>query len=280
MGAIATAFIAAFKTSANTDPADCQALGSTVETYVAAPRTQNANAHATPTSMPTGGVHRSIGADAANAGSVLDSFGGVPTAWLRRANGTGAAPTAVASADIIGRWNFSSYYTSGGPAYSTAPASVRAVATENHTSTAQGAKLVWSTTANGSATPSDYWTLDQDGSLKGLGALGYATGAGGTVTQATSKSTGVSLNKLSGSITMHNASLGTGTVVSFVLANSFIAAGDVLILNHVSGGTLGHYFLNARCGAGSATIDVIQHSGGALGEAIVIGFVLIKGATA
>lgn len=279
MGAVASAFTAAFVDASNVVKSTVRALGATIETYVAAPRTHNANAAAAPTSMPTGGVLRSIGANAANAGYVLDAFGGVPTAWLRRANGTGAIPTAVASADIIGRMNFSSYYTSGGPAYSTAPASVRAVATENHTSTAQGAKLVWSATANGSASPSDYWTLGQDGSLTGLGALGYATGVGGTVTQATSKSTGVTLNKLSGEITMNNAALAAATIVSFVLTDSFIAAGDVLILNHVSGGTPGSYSLNARCGAGSATIDVRNNTAGSLSEAIVIGFALIKGVT-
>jgi hypothetical protein len=280
MGAVATAFTNAFKTSANTDPADCQALGATVENYVAAPRTHNNNAASSPTSMPTGGVTRSIGADAANAGYVLDAFGGVPTAWLRRANGTGASPTAVASADVIGRMNFASYYTSGGPAYSTAPVGVRAVATQNHTSTAQGAKLIWSTTANGSASPSDYWTLDQDGSLLGIGGLGYATGAGGTVTQSTSKSTGVTLNALCGQITMNNASLNNNTLVSFVLTNSKIAATDVIILNHVSGGSnIGKYGLNGRCGSGSATIDVIQYTGGSLSEAIVIRFMILKGVT-
>ena len=36
--------------------------------------------------------------------------------------------------------------------------------------------------------------------------IGYATGAGGTVTQATSKSTAVILNKLTGAITMNAAS--------------------------------------------------------------------------
>lgn len=279
MGAVATAFTNAFKTSANTNPADCQALGAAVESYVAAPRTHNNNAASSPTSMPTGGVLRSIGANAANAGYVLDAFGGVPTVWLRRADGTGASPTAVASADIIGRMNFASYYTSGGPAYSTAPASVRAVATENHTSTAQGAKLVWSTTANGSATPSDYWTLDQDGSLRGIGGLGYATGAGGTVTQAASKSTGVTLNKLCGEITMNAAALATNTVVSFVLTNSFIAAGDAIILNHTSGGSIGYYTLNGRCAAGSATIDVIHQYGSSRSEAIVIRFAVIKAVT-
>ncbi|MBM3654719.1 MAG: hypothetical protein FJX06_18225, partial [Alphaproteobacteria bacterium] len=256
MGNIATAFAAAFKLADNTDPADCQALGATIETAVGAPRTHNKNAYAAPTSMPSGGVLRSIGADGENAGDVLDAFGGVPTGWLRRANGTGASPAAVASGDIVGRWNFTGYYVTGGPAYATAPASLRCVATQNWSSTAQGAKLVWSATANGSATSSDYWTLDHNGSFTGTGAFGYATGAGGTVTQSASKATGVTLSKLSGDITLNNAALAPATIVSFVLTNSLIGATDVLILNHVSGGTLGAYALNARCAAGSATIDV------------------------
>ena len=45
--------------------------------------------------------------------------------------------------------------------------------------------------------------------------LGYGPGAGGTVTQATSKSTAVTLNKPSGQITMHNGSLGAGASAMF-----------------------------------------------------------------
>lgn len=110
--------------------------------------------------------------------------------------------------------------------------------------------------------------------------VGYATGAGGTVSQATSKSTGVTLSKVSGQITMDAANLAAATIVSFVLTNTAIAAGDVLILNHVSGGTVGSYTLNAQCAAGSATINVRNNTAGGLAEAIVIGFVLIKGVTA
>ncbi|RYE40652.1 MAG: hypothetical protein EOP24_40060 [Hyphomicrobiales bacterium] len=112
------------------------------------------------------------------------------------------------------------------------------------------------------------------------GGIGYSAGAGGTVTQATSKSTGVTLSKVSGQITMNGAALAAATIVSFVLTNTAIAAGDVLVLNHVSGGTPGAYSLNARCGAGSATIDVRNNTAGSLSEAIVIGFTLIKGVTA
>lgn len=109
--------------------------------------------------------------------------------------------------------------------------------------------------------------------------FGYGTGAGGTVTQATSKATGVTLNSRCGQITLNAAALAADTTVSFVLTNSAIAAGDVLILNHISGGTAGSYLLNARSAAGSATIDVRNITAGSLSEAIVIAFAVIKATT-
>lgn len=120
-------------------------------------------------------------------------------------------------------------------------------------------------------------------SIKSQGAtagIGYATGAGGTVTQATSKATGVTLNTVSGQITLNNAALAAATIVSFVLTDSAVAATDVLILNHISGGTPGSYSLNARAAAGSATIDVRNNTAGSLSEAIVIQFALIKAVNA
>ncbi len=110
--------------------------------------------------------------------------------------------------------------------------------------------------------------------------IGYGAGAGGTVTQLTSKSTGVTLNTVCGAITMHNASLAAATIVSFVLTDSAIAATDVLVLNHISGGTIGSYTLNAQCAAGSATINVRNNTAGALAEALVIQFAAVKGVNA
>lgn len=111
--------------------------------------------------------------------------------------------------------------------------------------------------------------------------IGYPTGAGGTVVQATNKSTGVTLNKACGAITLNNASLGSDTVVSFTLTNSLIGAGDLLILNHTATGTFGAYALNAHgATTGSVVIDVYNHTAGALGEAIVISYALIKAVTA
>ena len=106
--------------------------------------------------------------------------------------------------------------------------------------------------------------------------LGYTTDAQGTVTQATSKSTAVTLNKSAGQITMNNASLATVTNVTFTLNNSFISANDILILNVGSGATAGAYNCwVSGLSAGAATITVRNISGGSLSEAVVINFALI-----
>ena len=107
------------------------------------------------------------------------------------------------------------------------------------------------------------------------GTFGYGTGRG-TVTQTTNKSTGVTLNAPCGAITMNGAALSADTTVSFTLTNSSIAATDLLVLNHVSGGTAGSYVVNAQAAAGSASINVTNISTGSLSEAIVIGFAVIK----
>lgn len=109
------------------------------------------------------------------------------------------------------------------------------------------------------------------------GGVGYATGAGGTQTQATSKATGVTLDKLCGDITLNGAALAASTTVSFVFTNNKIAAGDMLVLTHSATGTFGSYTLNAHgFGAGSCTIDVRNVSLGSLSEAIIIRYAVIK----
>ena len=107
------------------------------------------------------------------------------------------------------------------------------------------------------------------------GAFGYINGTG-TITQATNKATGVTLDSPSGQITLNGAALAADTTVSFTLTNSSITANDVLILNHLSAGTAGSYLLNAQAAAGSASINVRNITAGSLSEAIVIGFAVIK----
>ena len=113
-------------------------------------------------------------------------------------------------------------------------------------------------------------------SMVATGSIGYTTGAGGTVAQATSKSTGVTLDKTCGTITMDGAALAADATVSFVLTNSTISATDFILLSHASAGTPGKYVLNGRAAAGSATIDVTNISAGSLSEAIVIRFLVLK----
>ena len=135
-------------------------------------------------------------------------------------------------------------------------------------------------TRAGKGSPLTHTELDANFTNLNTDKAGYITGEGGTVTQATSKSTGVTLDKRCGQITMHNATLNADTTVSFTLTNSTIAATDLLVLNHVSDGTAGSYVLNAQCAAGSASINVRNITAGNLGEAIVIGFAVVKAATA
>lgn len=109
--------------------------------------------------------------------------------------------------------------------------------------------------------------------------LGFYTGAGGTVTQATSKATAFTLNTMCGRITTAADSLAANTAVSATWTNSKIVATDVVILNHNSGGTLGSYHYNVACGAGTATLTIRNISSGSLSEALVFNFVVIKGVT-
>ena len=116
--------------------------------------------------------------------------------------------------------------------------------------------------------------------ISGTGKQGYATGSGGIVTQLTSKATGVTLSKSTGQITLDAAALAASTTVSFALTNTVIEAGDILIMNHISGGTAGSYLLNAQSSAGAASINVRNISLGSLSEAIVIAFAVIKAVSA
>lgn len=106
--------------------------------------------------------------------------------------------------------------------------------------------------------------------------LGYTATAQGTVTQATSKSTAVTLNKSAGRITLNAASLGATTNVSFTLNNNLISTNDVLILNVAAGATAASYNLWVdSLNNGSAGITLRNTTAGALAEAVVINFALI-----
>lgn len=107
--------------------------------------------------------------------------------------------------------------------------------------------------------------------------IGYAAAAQGTVTQLTDKSTGVTLNKSAGQITMSNATLNATTNVSFTLTNSTISAKDVIIVN-VAGGVASNVTYNCWVSghtAGSCSFVLRNISAGNLSEAVVLNFAVI-----
>jgi hypothetical protein len=112
----------------------------------------------------------------------------------------------------------------------------------------------------------------------GTAGVGYVTGAGGVVTQLTSKTTAVTLNKISGEITSNNASIPGDTVVSFALNNSTIANTDVMIINQVSVANIGLYNFIANCQTGYANIHIHNVTNSAKADVIVIRYAVIKGA--
>lgn len=111
------------------------------------------------------------------------------------------------------------------------------------------------------------------------GLSGYGGGSGGSVTQLTSKATGVTLDRSSGKVTMHNAALAANTTVSFVLTNNKLGDDDVLLLTPCTAPTLGNnYRLEVvHSGAGAARIRLTNISAGSLSEAVAFNFVIIKG---
>lgn len=112
---------------------------------------------------------------------------------------------------------------------------------------------------------------------KAVTPIGYSAGAGGTVTQITSKATGVTLDKMCGTITLHNAELAAAAIVSFTVTNSQVTATDLVLIQHDSVATFGKYLVSANTmAAGSFNVTVTNISAGNLSEAIVLRFAVIK----
>jgi hypothetical protein len=108
-------------------------------------------------------------------------------------------------------------------------------------------------------------------------AVGYTTGAGGTVTQLSSRTTGVTLSKRSGAITLYTAS-GTSAYTSFTVTNTLVSATDVIVVNQKSGTNIYETFVSAVAD-GSFRITFSAASGTA-SDAPVFNFAVIKGAAA
>lgn len=113
------------------------------------------------------------------------------------------------------------------------------------------------------------------------GGIGYTTGAGDAETQATSKTTAVTINTVTGQITTHSSQIAAGVTVSFTVNNTAIRSGDSILVIHDSGGTAAAYqtWAHTIVNTTSFQIAIRNVTGGNLSEAIILAYVIIRGVT-
>ena len=114
------------------------------------------------------------------------------------------------------------------------------------------------------------------------GYIGYNTGnpnlAIPSVTQQTSKSTGVTLNAAAGKIVLNNAALASAASAQFTLTNNQIGTNDLVFLTLAGGfataGSYSHRVLDES--AGSCTIQLTNLGATTLSEALVFNFATLQ----
>ncbi len=104
---------------------------------------------------------------------------------------------------------------------------------------------------------------------------GYATGAGGAVTQLTSRTTGVTLNTPAGAITMFSAA-GSATPATFIVTDSTVSATDTILVSERSGTNL--YILHVTSVSAGSFAVTFYTTGGVAVDAPVINFAVFKSA--
>ena len=112
--------------------------------------------------------------------------------------------------------------------------------------------------------------------IRSAATLGYGSGAGGTVTQATSKSTSVTLAKPCGTITMHNAALGAGATVTFQVNNNLVSQTDCIVVNSVDDFGAAYVATASEVWDGYFYIRVTNNTAGSRSEAVRINFTVLN----
>lgn len=108
----------------------------------------------------------------------------------------------------------------------------------------------------------------------------FITGASSAVTQATNRTTGVTIHATAGSITTHNASLAAEAAAAFVVTNNKVSVGDVVLVSQRSGAVGAMTTVEVKAVEnGSFTLSVMNGNvaaGTAETGAIIINFAVIK----
>lgn len=200
------------------------------------------------------GASQALLALTANAavGKTIQFFTGANSRWVVSSEGTAESGSNAGSNFIINRYSDAGSY----------------LGTSLNINRATGLATLESLAVSG------------DAKITGSGSLGYTTGSGGTVTQLTSKATGVTLNKTNGQIISHNAALGPTSEIAFTVTNSTVAATDCIVLSKASGGASAKYDLYVGAVADGSFDIVIRNVTSASGsDAITINFAVIKAVT-
>lgn len=196
---------------------------------------------------------------------------------FQSSGGTLGSPTSSTNNDILGGINFYGYNSANAQKYT---GSIQSVIS-SVTSGSEASKLYFYTAVSGSV--QTRLTIDANTTAGGglfstssSGGVGYATGAGGTVTQASSRTNSVTINTPTGAITLVSAA-GSTTPATFGVSNSSVAATDTIIVNQKSG--TDKYTIdvtNVRAGGFDITFNT---KSGTTTEQPVFNFAVIKGVT-
>lgn len=225
---------------------------------------------------------------------VYNNVSDVNAAYMFGAKSRGASP--VQSGDALFNVFASACYGTGGAGCTLANAltNTNFTATAGFSMVTTGAPVAGNLTvptkiifysSDGTASLDHTMTFGSDGSLTvqggailsmgATGGIGYATGAGGAVTQAASRTTNVTLNAVTGDITLVSAA-GSATLQSFTVSNTTVAATDTVHVVQKSGTDLYEIFVT-QVGANSFKIT-FGTTGGTTTEQPVFHFNVIKGA--
>lgn len=136
--------------------------------------------------------------------------------------------------------------------------------------------ITFSTTSDGASSVTDRFKIDSSGDCLVIGTslLGYGTGSGSSVTQATSRTTGVTINNPVGRITLVSAA-GSTTWASFTVTNSTVGTSDLIVVNQRTGTDLYEIHVTAVA-AGSFRLS-FRTTGGTTTETPTFSFAVISG---
>lgn len=163
----------------------------------------------------------------------------------------------------------------GNSSGSTCPSDINNAVILGGSTTAASGEIVLSTgdgVVRGKCSSSGNWEFQG----QALSQSKVGSNFGGKVTQATSRTTGVTLNAPSGEITLVEAATTAGQVTTFTLTNSYIGANDVPRIVQKTG--TGLYFIHVTgVSAGSCKVSVHSVSANS-SESFKLSFVILAGA--